>query len=320
MSDPLDSLLTHDSTILSAGWEKLPAIYRMPARTPTLAEAQDFCRRLTESHYENFHVASWFLPKRLRPHFQSIYAYCRIADDLGDEVGDTQQALALLDFWQAELNACYRGESRHPVFVALAETIRICEIPKEPFANLLTAFRHDQTVQRYATMSDVFDYCRNSANPVGHLVLYASGYRDAERFALSDFTCTALQLANFWQDVSVDDDKGRIYLPLEDMGRYGVSEAQVHERRFSVEFRALMQYEVDFTHDLFRQGLPLISMLDSELAIDIDLFSRGGREILNAIRRQNYNVLRARPAIGKARKLALLLRAVTKKFTPRRPA
>lgn len=310
-----DALSTADA--LRAGWEKLPALYRMPEQVPTLEQAQDYCRHLTESHYENFHVASWFLPKRLRPHFQSIYAYCRISDDLGDEVGDTQQALALLDFWQSELDACYRGQSRHPVFVALAETIRICEIPKEPFANLLAAFRQDQIVQRYATMSDVFDYCRNSANPVGHLVLYASGYRDAERFALSDFTCTALQLANFWQDVCIDIEKGRIYLPQQDMHRYGVSEEQIHQRRFSVEFRALMQYEVDFTRDLFRQGLPLIRRLDSELAIDIELFSRGGQEILRAIRRQNYDVLRARPVISKPRKLALLLRAVAKKFSTR---
>ncbi len=279
-----------------------------------------FCRRLTESHYENFHVASWFLPERLRPHFQSIYAYCRISDDLGDEVGDTQQSLALLDFWGAELDACYRGEVRHPVFVALAETIRQCEIPKEPFANLLVAFRQDQTVQRYETMQDVLGYCQNSANPVGHLVLYASGYRDPERFALSDFTCTALQLANFWQDVSVDFQKNRIYLPQADMRRFGVSEEQIRERRCTTEFRALMQYEVEYARDLLRKGMPLIERLDAELAIDIDLFSRGGMEILRAIERQHYDVLRARPAISKPRKLGLLLLALAKKMTTRRAA
>ncbi len=309
--------IQNDVAVLEAGWKKLPALYRMPSQVPTLEEAKLFCRRLTESHYENFHVASWFLPKRLRPHFQSIYAYCRISDDLGDETGDTQQSLALLNFWQGELDACYRGEVRHPVFVALAETIRVCEIPKEPFANLLIAFRQDQTVQRYATMQDVLGYCKNSADPVGHLVLYASGYRDAERFALSDFTCTALQLANFWQDVSVDYKKNRIYLPQEDMQRFGVTEAQIRERRCTDEFRALLQYEVESTRELLRKGMPLIQRLDSELAIDIDLFSRGGMEILRAIERQRYDVLRARPAISKTRKLALLFRAVAGKLTAR---
>ncbi len=309
--------MQNDVAVLEAGWKKLPVLYRMPSQVPTLEEAQMFCRRLTELHYENFHVASWFLPKRLRPHFQSIYAYCRISDDLGDEVGDTQQSLGLLNFWQSELDACYRGEVRHPVFVALAETIRICEIPKEPFANLLIAFRQDQTVQRYATMQDLLGYCKNSANPVGHLVLYASGYRDAERFALSNYTCTALQLANFWQDVSVDYQKNRIYLPQEDMQRFGVTEAQIRERRYTGEFRALMQHEVEYAQSLLREGMPLINLLDSELAIDIDLFSRGGMEILRAIERQRYDVLRARPAISKTRKLALMLRAVAGKLTAR---
>ena len=307
-------------SILQAAWEKLPVSYRMPEQVPTLQEAQAYCRALAESHYENFHVASWFLPKRVRVHFHSIYAYCRIADDLGDEVGDPQQALALLDFWQAELDACYRGEARHPVFVALAETIRLCEIPKEPFANLLIAFRQDQTVLRYATMDEVFAYCKYSANPVGHLVLYASGYRDAERFALSDFTCTALQLANFWQDVRVDFQKDRIYLPQEDMQKFGVTDEQIRDRRCTREFRALMQYEVDFTEKLFHQGLPLIRCLDKELAVDIELFSRGGQEILRAIRKQNYDVLRARPVISKPRKLTLLLSAVVMKMTKRRSA
>ena len=303
--------------LLQAGWQKLPASYRMPERAPSLEAAQLYCRQLAESHYENFHVATWFLPKRLRPHFQSIYAYCRISDDLGDEVGDAQQSLALLDFWGRELDACYRGQARHPVFVALAETIRVCNIPKGPFADLLIAFRQDQTVQRYETMDDVFHYCRYSANPVGQLVLYACGYREPEFFALSDFTCTALQLANFWQDVREDDRRNRIYLPLADMKRFGVSEEQIHEQRFSAEFRALMQHEVAFTHELFAQGMPLLDCVDKELAVDLALFSRGGQEILHAIARQDYNVLRARPAISKPRKAALLLRALAGKLTAR---
>ncbi|MGC9291227.1 MAG: squalene synthase HpnC [Acidobacteriaceae bacterium] len=309
-----------DVALLDAGWKKLPAIYRTPKQVPTLEEAQAYCRQLAGSHYENFHVATWFLPQRLRPHFHSIYAYCRIADDLGDEVGDTQQSLALLDFWNAELDACYRGEVRHPVFVALAETIRVCNIPKTPFADLLKAFRQDQTVQRYQTMQDVLGYCQNSANPVGHLVLYASGHRGAELFALSDFICTALQLANFWQDVSVDFQKDRIYLPLEDMQRFGVTEEQIRTRRCTPEFRTLMQYEVAYAHDLFRKGAPLVQQLDPELAVDIGLFVRGGQEILRAIERQDFDVLRARPVISRPRKLGLLLRAVAAKLTTRRTA
>ncbi len=308
---------TNAEALLQAGWSKLPASYRMPERVPHLAEAQAYCRNLAESHYENFHVATWFLPKRLRPPFQSIYAYCRISDDLGDEVGDARQSLALLDFWNGELDACYRGEVRHPVFVALAETIRVCSIPKQPFADLLVAFRQDQTITRYRTMQDVFGYCRNSANPVGHLVLYVCGYREPELFDLSDFTCTALQLANFWQDVREDDRRNRIYLPLADMERFGVTEQQIHEHRFSAEFGALMQHEVAYTQELFAQGKPLLHRVDRELAVDLGLFSSGGQEILRAIVRQNYDVLRVRPAISKSRKAALLLRALVGKLIAR---
>jgi squalene synthase HpnC len=306
--------------LIERGWAALPPEYRIPAQAPILEEARAYCQRLAESHYENFHVASWFLPKRLRPHFHSIYAYCRISDDLGDEVGDKEQSLALLDLWGSELDACYRGEARHPVFVALAETIHACDIPKDPFADLLIAFRQDQTVTRFETMADVLAYCRYSANPVGHLVLYACGYRDAERFRLSDFTCSALQLANFWQDVRVDYTKDRIYFPLEDMRRFGVEEATIAAGKFTPQFRELMRYEVDYARRMFEQGLPLIGIVDSELAVDLDLFSQGGLEILRAIERQDYDVLRARPSISKPRKAALLLRALSGKLLGRRAA
>ena len=311
---------TAQSELIEKGWAALPAEYRFPAERPTLEQARVYCQRLAESHYENFHVASWFLPRRLRPHFHSIYAYCRISDDLGDEVGNREQSLALLDLWGQELDACYRdasgGEARHPVFVALAETIRACDIPKEPFADLLVAFRQDQTVTRFATMDDVLAYCRYSANPVGRLVLYACGYRDAERFTLSDHTCSALQLANFWQDVSVDYQKGRVYLPLADMQRFGVDEAMIANRNFTPQFHELMRYEVDYARQMFAQGMPLIGMVDRELALDLNLFSGGGLAILSAIGQQGYDVLRARPVISKTRKAALLLRALGGKFLP----
>ncbi len=296
--------------LIERGWSALPAEYRIPTVRPSLEEARAYCKRLTESHYENFHVASWFLPKRLRPHFQSIYAYCRIADDLGDEVGSREQSLALLGLWGEELDACYRGKATHPVFVALAETISTCEIPKEPFADLLTAFRQDQIVTRFHSMAEALGYCRYSANPVGHLVLYAGGYRDPEMFQLSDFTCSALQLANFWQDVRVDYGKGRVYLPQEDMSRFGVGEETIAAGLISAEFRELMRYEVNETRKMFAAGAPLIRMVDRELGVDLDLFTRGGLEILKAIEAQDFDVLRARPAISKWRKARLLMGAL----------
>jgi squalene synthase HpnC len=302
--------------LLERGWAAVPESYRMPETAPTAAEALAYCKRLAESHYENFHVVTRFLPARLRPHFHAIYAYCRIADDLGDEVPDRAAALALLDLWGRELDACYEGRARHPVFVALHESIRLCSIPKEPFADLLTAFRQDQTVKRYETMQDVLGYCRYSANPVGRLVLYACGEVNEENFRLSDATCTALQLANFWQDVRVDFEKDRVYLPQEDMRSFGISDETIARGVATPEFRALMRQEVDFARELFEDGLPLIGRVDRDLAVDIDLFSRGGLEILRAIERQDYDVLSGRPAISKRSKLALALRAIGGKALP----
>ena len=305
----------HDPQTPSAlGWSRLPSAYAIPQTTPSLEEARAYCERLARSHYENFSVASWFLPHRLRQHFFNVYAYCRISDDLGDEVGDAAASLALLDQWQRELDSCYEGAPRHPVFVALAETVRQFDIPKHEFSDLLIAFRQDQTVTRFETFKDVLAYCRYSANPVGHLVLYLCGYRDAERQQLSDYTCTALQLANFWQDISVDYDKGRIYLPLEDLRHFGVTEDNIARKQNTPAFRALMEFEVDRAHDWFRRGLPLIGQVSQELALDLDLFSRGGQEILSAIAKQDYAVLGNRPSISKSRKLALVARAAMGKI------
>jgi squalene synthase HpnC len=309
------------NALIEQGWRSLPASYRIPDRAPSLEEARRYCRELAESHYENFHVASWFLPKRLRPHFHSIYAYCRISDDLGDEVKDHAQAMALLDLWQEQLDACYRGEARHPVFVALRETIRACDIPEEPFSDLLIAFRQDQTVSRYATMQDLLGYCRYSANPVGRLVLYACGYRDEERFALSDETCSALQLANFWQDVFEDFERGRIYLPQDAMAAAGVDEMTIAGRVATPAFRALLREQVDYAREMFVRGAKLIAMVDRELAVDLDLFTRGGLEILRAIEARGYDVLSARPTISKPRKARLLVHALAGRFVPgMRPA
>jgi squalene synthase HpnC len=296
------------------GWNALPESYRIPATPPSIEEARAYCERLAKSHYENFSVATWFLPSRLRQHFYNVYAYCRISDDLGDEVGDPQQSLELLDQWETELNACYAGSPKHPVFVALAETVKQFGIPQHEFSDLLIAFRQDQTITRFETFDDILAYCRYSANPVGHLVLYLCGYSDAERQQLSDYTCTALQLANFWQDVFVDYGKGRIYLPLEDLRRFSVTGEDIAQRRATPQFLAMMKFEVERARDWFTSGLPLVKMVNRELAIDLELFSRGGQEILNAIERQGFDVLRARPEISKARKLMLVLRAAMGKL------
>lgn len=305
---------SENATTQLAGWARLPAEYAIPDTAPSQAEAREYCRRLARSHYENFSVASWFLPERLRQHFFNVYAYCRISDDLGDEAGDAAASLQLLDQWNTELNACYDGGPRHPVFVALAETVRKFEIPKQEFAGLLTAFRQDQRVGRYETFNDLLGYCHYSANSVGHLVLYLCGYRDPERQQLSDYTCTALQLANFWQDVSTDFQKGRIYVPLEDLRRFGVGEEVIRDGENSSAFCEMMCFEVERARQWFTQGLPLVAKVDRKLATDIELFSRGGQEILNAIERQGYAVLGRRPAISKMRKVALVARVALGKL------
>jgi len=307
-----DLQLAHASSRL--GWSRLPAEYAIPEVAPSLEESREYCRRLARTHYENFSVATWFLPKNLRQDFLNVYAYCRISDDLGDEVGDAAASLALLDEWQSQLDACYVGDPRHPVFVALAETVRKFDIPKHEFSDLLIAFRQDQSVTRFESFDDVLAYCRFSANPVGHLVLHLCGYADAERQQLSDYTCTALQLANFWQDVSVDYAKGRIYLPLEDLRKYSVSEQDLANNRNTPEFCEMMRFEVERAREWFERGLPLVARVHKELAVDLELFSRGGQEILRAIERQGFAVLGHRPVISRTRKLALVARAALGKL------
>jgi squalene synthase HpnC len=273
----------------------------------TVAEASLYTRWLATHHYENFHVVSFLLPKRLHQDFFNVYSFCRWADDLGDEIGDIDESLRLLDWWRTELNALYdRGHAAHPVFVALQGTIARHDLPREPFNDLITAFIQDQTVTRYRSWDDLFGYCRNSANPVGRLVLYLCGYRDAERQRLSDATCTALQLANFWQDVTVDLQKDRVYIPLDVMERHRYTVAELYARRYTPEFRAVMVDVVAKARELFETGLPLPAMLDRRLAVDIALFSRGGLKILDKIEELDYNVLAQRPVISKAERARLL--------------
>jgi squalene synthase HpnC len=278
----------------------------------TVAEAEAYTRWLATHHYENFHVVSFLLPKRLHQDFYTVYAFCRWADDLGDELGDKQESLRLLAWWGEQLESMYAGRATHPVFVALQGAVDRHSIPQEPFADLIRAFVQDQTVARYQTYEELFDYCRYSANPVGRLVLYLCGYADAERVRLSDATCTALQLANFWQDVTVDFEKDRVYIPLEALARHGSSVDEIAARRATPQFRAAMREVVDRAQGLFEVGLPLAQKVDRRLSLDLDLFSRGGMRVLEKIRQADYDVLSARPAIGRGERVRLLAGALAR--------
>jgi squalene synthase HpnC len=283
---------------------------RAPQRDWTLPASLDYTRWLATSHYENFNVVSFLLPKKLHQDFYNIYSYCRWADDLGDEIGNTAESLKLLSWWRESLAKMYRGEATHPVFIALRCTVERYEIPQGPFDDLITAFIQDQTVTRYENWQGVLDYCQNSANPVGRLVLYLCGYSDAERQALSDKTCTGLQLANFWQDVTVDLLKDRVYLPLDLLARHDYTVEELFARKMSPGFTAAMREAVEFARGYFDAGLPLIRMVDKRLSLDLELFSRGGMRILDKISEQDYDVLSRRPKISKPERVGMLLSAM----------
>jgi len=276
----------------------------------SLTEARTYCAAVTRSHYENFTVASWLLPKALVPHFEAVYSYCRWADDLADETGGGETALGLIEWWRRGLLESNEGKASHPVFVALCETIRTFTIPNKPFLDLLTAFEQDQRVPKYDTFDRLLGYCENSANPVGHLVLYLFETFDKYKAPLSDDICTGLQLANFWQDVARDFEKGRIYLPGEDRERFGVSEDQIRDKKFNADFRELLAFEVRRTWDFFERGRALLPLLPRKARVDVELFALGGEAVLRAIEKQNFDVLTRRPRIGKLKKARLLGRAI----------
>ena len=308
------------------------------SNTWTRESAARYCASLARSHYENFTVGSWLIPREKLRHIYAVYAYCRTVDDLGDEAtpeasvgssagpdtvslladrlppaqgeaaSDIQgYRLALLDLWQAELERCYSGTPTHPVMVALQETIEAFDLPPEPFLKLISANRMEQAASRYPTYQDLLHYCEHSANPVGHLFLYLFGYRDVERQRLADATCTALQLTNFWQDVARDYGKGRIYIPLEELDRFGYSEAELARGECTPAFRQLMAFQVDRAMELFREGAALVATLDGKARLDVALFTRGGVAVLEAIRNQRYDVLKRRPALSRSRKAGLFL-------------
>jgi len=276
-------------------------------RAWTKAESLSYTHWLATHHYENFHVVSFLLPKNMHQDFYNVYSYCRWADDLGDEIGDTAESLRLLNWWSVELDRMYAGEARHPVFVALQGTVNKYGIPKQPFADLVRAFVQDQTVTRYRDWAGVLDYCVYSANPVGRLVLYLCGYSDPERQRLSDATCTGLQLANFWQDVTVDQGKDRVYLPLDLLAKHNYTVEDLFARKFDERFREVMREAVAEARGFFMQGLPLARMVNRRLSVDLELFSRGGLCILDKIEKQGYDVLTTRPSISKLVRVRLLL-------------
>lgn len=288
------------------------------SRTLTPAEARAYCARLTARHYENFHVVTWLTPHALRPAFQSVYAFCRWSDDLGDEVGDRQRSTELLAWWRGELRSVYEGTPRHPVMMALAETVETYQIPPAPFEALISAFEQDQVITDYETYAQLLDYCTRSANPVGHLVLYLARSFNTENARLADATCTGLQLANFWQDVARDLAIGRIYLPREDRERFGVSDADLHALKFTRDFARLLEMEVTRARDWLLEGRPLVEHMPRTLAVDVDLFTRGGLAILDRVAAQGYDVLSHRPRLGALTKLGLLSRALLGRALPRR--
>jgi squalene synthase HpnC len=285
-----------------AGAENRPAL----REAPSLDDANTYCKTLATGHYENFPLVSWMLPKGLHQHFYNVYAFCRWADDLGDEIGDTERSLELLGWWRHELSECYAGRFQHPVFVALRPTIDEFDIPEEPFADLISAFEQDQRILEYDTRDQVLDYCTRSANPVGRIVLHLCRQVSEQTFAWSDSICTGLQLANFWQDVSRDLEINRIYLPKEDRDRFGVTRDDLLVRRTTDGFLELMKYEVDFARGLLESGLPLVDVLPGPLQIDIELFARGGLRILQRIEQIDYRVLETRPVVTKFDALRML--------------
>jgi squalene synthase HpnC len=294
----------------------------LPDQRVSLAEAEAYCRRLARTHYENFPLVSWLLPRKLHQHFYNVYAYCRWSDDLSDEVAGDERSLELLAWWRSELTACYVGVVRHPVFVALARTMAEFDIPAGPFEDLLSAFEQDQRVHRYDTFEQLRDYCRRSADPVGRIVLRLCRSYTDENVAWSDSICTGLQLANFWQDVARDFDMGRVYLPQADRDRFGYTDTDLEARVTNQAFFGLMRFEVERARAFLLAGLPLAARLPGRLQIDIELFARGGLKILERIERIGYRVWESRPVVTKVDFAGLfagcVFRAVRRRWQPAR--
>jgi len=282
-----------------------------------IKDAFAFCEQMARTHYENFPVGSLLVPKEKRKHVYSIYAFARTADDFADEGYGTattpSERLRLLEEWEFQLERCYRGIASHPIFIALAETVRELRLPIQLFRDLLSAFKQDVVKTRYADFDEVLDYCRRSANPVGRLVLLLFGYRDESLHALSDSICTALQLANFWQDVAVDLEKNRVYLPQEDLWQFEYNEDELFAREFNQRYADLLKFQVDRTWQLFAAGKPLPKLVQGRLSFELSLTWHGGTRILELIERNGYDTLSQRPKITKWDKIVLLTRTIAKR-------
>ena len=277
---------------------------------PDIQEAYAFCEQLTRNHYENFPVGSVLVPKAKRKHIYSIYAFARTADDFADEGYGSETTVAdrlrLLDDWERQFDECLEGNFQHPIFTALQQTIRELDLPVELFKDLLSAFRQDVVKARYSDFDEVLDYCRRSANPVGRLILLLFDYRDEKFFQLSDRICTGLQLTNFWQDVSVDLEKDRVYLPLDEIEKFNFSEAELFGKICNDSYRELLKFQVERTQKFFEEGKPLLDFVSGKLRLELKLTWLGGTQILRMIEKNNYDTLSYRPALSRFDKVKLL--------------
>jgi len=276
-----------------------------------LDEAFSYCAAVTQAHYENYPVASFFLPQEKRPYIQAIYAFSRIADDYADEQNISKdERLTKLNDWEEKLRQCYDGNADHPVFIALKDTIKKNDIPIDPLKDLLTAFKRDVIQNRFDTFEDLLSYCKCSANPVGRLVLMIFNYRDEKLFELSDCICTALQLTNFWQDVRVDREKDRLYIPIEDMRKYEYKLQDWNNGVINEGFRKLLRFEVERTREMFYKGAELPSLVAKDLQLELKLIWFGGMEILRMIDKNRCDVINSRPRLEAFSKFQIFLRGL----------
>jgi phytoene synthase len=280
----------------------------------SLDSAYEFCARVARSHYENFPVGSFLIPRRIRKHFYSVYAFARTADDFADEgEGESITAddrLSALREWQRMLRDAANGRADHPIFIALAHTQKQFDLPLSLFEDLLSAFSQDVTARRYETFDDLRDYCRRSANPIGRLILMLFGCREEKLFRWSDEVCTALQLVNHWQDVATDLEKDRLYIPLEDIRRFGLSVEAIKERKATDRFRKLMEFELERAQEMFARGKPLCAAVAGRLAFELRAVRRAGMRVAEKIRENDCDVFTRRPVITSADKVRIFLSAI----------
>jgi squalene synthase HpnC len=280
----------------------------------TVEAAFAYCERMARGHYENFPVASRFVPARLRPFVWAVYAFARSADDFADEARFAGRRAEALGFWEEQLERCFHGEAEHPVFIALRDAVEKCDLPIAPLRDMLTAFTMDLSVNRYQTYAQLERYFQHSAHPVGRLVLHIFGYREPSLHCFSDDVCAALQLTNFLQDVGIDLAKDRIYLPQEDLKHFGVTESMLFARQVTPELRDLYRFEVARARSLFERGRPIIDRVGPELGFELAMIWQGGNTILDKLEAVGYDVFRRRPTLNAADKARMVARAATQRW------